>query len=286
MNNAVIAPIRSEKCFFCGCNLRHLRSVCPARDAICRGCGKKGHYQKVCRSKFTRNAANSTASINTLASTTIVPRCLEKSITKVLVNGIKLNALIDTGSSLSFINQRFVKRCRIKIQPYFGRITMANSLLSSDITGCCSVTVKLQTHVYKDVEVLIMKNLCADFLIGHDLLKNHSSVEIEFKGKKPPLRICSVAAALVTPVSLFSNLTPDCRPIVTKSRRQTEEDRKFIATEVRKLLNEGIIKPSDSPWCAQAFVVKGKPIQTQNGYKLFSNYNQIYDTGCLPSAND
>ena len=105
-----------------------------------------------------------------------------------------------------------------------------------------------------------MKNLCADFLIGRDLLKYHSSVEIEFKVKKPPLRICSVAAALVTPVSLFSNLTPDYKPIATKSRRQTAEDRKFIATEVRKLLDEGIIEPSDSPWRAQAFVLKGTNI--------------------------
>ena len=61
---------------------------------------------------------------------------------------------------------------------------MANSLLSFDITGWCSMTVKLQTYVFKNVEVLVMKNLCTDFLIGHDLPKNHSSVEIEFKGKK------------------------------------------------------------------------------------------------------
>ena len=45
---------------------------------------------------------------------------------------------------------------------------MANSLLSFDITGWCSVTVKLQTYVFKNVEVLVMKNLCTDFLIGHD----------------------------------------------------------------------------------------------------------------------
>ena len=52
------------------------------------------------------------------------------------------------------------------------------------------------------------------------------------------------------PVSLFSNSTADFRPIVTKSRRHTEEDRKFIATEVCKLLDEGIVMLSDSPWCA------------------------------------
>ena len=37
------------KCFFCG-NARHPRAKCPARDAICNKCQKKGHFAKVCRS--------------------------------------------------------------------------------------------------------------------------------------------------------------------------------------------------------------------------------------------
>ena len=142
------------------------------------------------------------------------------------------------------------------------------------------MTINLQIHVRKNVEVLIIKNLCADFLIGQDLLKNHSSIEIEFKGKKPPLRLCSVAAALVTLVSLFSILTPDFRPIVIKSICQTEEDRKFIAAEVHKLLDEGIIEPSDSPWYAQPFDGKGthKPrmlidySQTMNKFEMLDSY--------------
>ncbi|XP_035214100.1 uncharacterized protein LOC118187918 [Stegodyphus dumicola] len=183
---SVVAPIQSRKCFFCGRDL-HLRSFCPARDAICRGCGKKGHYQKVCKSKLVSSTTNSTAAVYTLASASML-HCLERSITKILVNGVQLNALIDTGSSLSFINQCFVNRCRIQVKPYFGRITMANPSISSDVTGCSLVNIKLQTHVYINVEVLIMKNLCADFLIGHDLLKDHSSVELEFKGDRPPLK--------------------------------------------------------------------------------------------------
>jgi predicted aspartyl protease len=137
----------------------------------------------------------------------------------VEINGVELNALVDTGSSLSFINQTFVKRCKLQVKPYFGRISMANSSLSSDIAGCCILTIKLHSHIYQNVDVLVMKNLCAEFLIGHDILKNHSSVEIEFSGDEPPLKICSLAVAEVPPVSLFSNLSPDCKPLITKSRR-------------------------------------------------------------------
>ncbi|GFT46967.1 retrovirus-related Pol polyprotein from transposon 17.6 [Trichonephila clavipes] len=52
-----------------------------------------------------------------------------------------------------------------------------------------------------------MKDLCSDVLIGHDILKRYSSVEIGFD---------------------------DCRPLVIKSRRQTVEDNIFMALEVQK----------------------------------------------------
>lgn len=38
---------------------------------------------------------------------------------------------------------------------HFGRINMTNSSLSSDTTGCL-VTIKLQAHVYPNVEVFII----------------------------------------------------------------------------------------------------------------------------------
>ncbi|GFT18810.1 putative retrovirus-related pol polyprotein from transposon opus [Trichonephila clavipes] len=126
-----------------------------------------------------------------------------------------------------------------------------------------------------------MKDLCSDVLIGHDILNRHSSVEIGFDGNRPPLTICSLAVAQVPPVSLFSNLNPDCRPLVTKSRCQTVEDNIFMALEVQKLLQEGVIEPSNSPWRAQAFVIRGenhKPrmvvdySQTINKYTLLDAY--------------
>ena len=54
---------------------------------------------------------------------------------------------------------------------------------------------------------------------------------------------------------LFRNLKPKSRPIVNKSRKCNKEDRLLIEAEVRKLLLEGIIEPSFSPWRAQALIV-------------------------------
>ena len=36
-------------CSGCGKSPYHDIGVCPAKDAICRVCGKKGHFQWVCR---------------------------------------------------------------------------------------------------------------------------------------------------------------------------------------------------------------------------------------------
>ena len=47
---AVSTETTSLSCYFCG-NNRHPRSKCPAKDATCAKCQKKGHYTKVCQSK-------------------------------------------------------------------------------------------------------------------------------------------------------------------------------------------------------------------------------------------
>jgi hypothetical protein len=116
VGNHSTAAVRTGRCFFCG-NDRHPRDICPAKDVVCRSCGKKGHYQRVCKSRPARGSTNSVVSTPTLAS--ITPRCLQKSFTKVEINGVELNALVDTGSSLSFINQTFVKRCKLQVKTYF-----------------------------------------------------------------------------------------------------------------------------------------------------------------------
>ena len=63
-------------------------------------------------------------------------------------------------------------------------------------------------------------------------------------------------AMKVPPPPLFTNLTSNVKPIATKSRRFTKQDQEFIKLEVSKLLKEGIIEPSVSPWRAQVLVTK------------------------------
>ncbi|GFY53789.1 putative retrovirus-related pol polyprotein from transposon opus [Trichonephila inaurata madagascariensis] len=123
-----------------------------------------------------------------------------------------------------------------------------------------------------------MNDLYSDVLIGHDILNRHSSVEIGFDGNRPPLTICSLAVAQVPPVSLFFNLNPNCRPLVTKTRRHTVKDNVFMALEVQKLLKEGAIEPSNSPWRAQAFVIRGEKYKPRMW--RMSTLKQLINTLC------
>ncbi|KAI0989818.1 hypothetical protein GJ496_006051 [Pomphorhynchus laevis] len=49
-NYLAFITVTTKVCFFCGRDW-YLRSACPTRNSTCNGCGKVGHFSKVCRSK-------------------------------------------------------------------------------------------------------------------------------------------------------------------------------------------------------------------------------------------
>ena len=96
-----------RKCKYCG-NKKHPRKFCPAQDVVCFNCSKRGHFLKVCRLKIgtTERSNTSTASLFGLE-----PDChsliYSKVNRKASIKGVKANALIDTGSTLSHLSKRF-----------------------------------------------------------------------------------------------------------------------------------------------------------------------------------
>ena len=139
--------------------------------------------------------------------------------------------------------------------------------------------IDLNQYVYTCTRLGVLKDLCSDINLGHDFQKEHERVTIEFGGSKPGLIIpnsvpvCAVSAVTVNELSLSSNLLPDCKPIASKSRGFSKDGQDFIQHEVSKLLSEGIVEISSSPWRAQVVVTKD-PL---NRYKkrLCIDYSQI-----------
>ena len=270
---AAITKFSQGKCFFCG-RSRHARNSCPARDAKCYGCGKQGHWNKVCRSQKISNSRNSDSR---QTSASIIPNLsaavcssLQKSSMKVMVNNVQADALVDTGSTESFINKNFAETSRIKIFPSKSTIYMANTSLTSNTSGHCFINLELQGHIHQGIKISVLPALCADIVLGHDVLNHHSSLEMKFNGDKPPIKLCCVSQAKVEPPSLFTNLSPNCRPVATKSRKHSAEDEAFIQVEVLKLLNDDVIEESQSPWRAQVLVTRNE----RHKKRLVIDYSQ------------
>lgn len=248
---STVASIRSP-CFFCG-YARHPRDKCPAKDAICKNCGKKGHFQKVCRSATgPRNAASVLSALSRANAAS--PECLKEAVTDVLANGVQLRALVDTGSSESFISEKVVRHNKWSVLPSSSVITLASTQHKSFTLGHCFLSLQHNQNIYPSFRLSVLRDLCADILLGHDFLKLHKSVKIPFKGDKPSFSLCGLIAAQIEPLTLFAHLDPNCKPVAIKSRRHSSNDEVFIASEVKRLLEQQIIEPSKSPWRAQVLV--------------------------------
>ena len=249
-----ILAAANSKCYFCGYQ-RHPRLKCPAKDATCKNCGKKGHFQRACRSPTQIKPISSiTSPIILSAITASAPECLRSAVTEVIVNGVPLQALIDTGSSESYVSDHIIKRYGWNVEKSSSVITMASTLLNSRTKGHCYVPIQYKNNYYDRVKLSVLPRLCSDILLGHDFLSLHKMVEIPFKGEKPPLSLCNLLAARIDPPKLFNNIQADCKPIAIKSRRYSPADQNFIKSEVDRLLSEHIIEPSNSPWRAQVLV--------------------------------
>ena len=96
---------KKTSCFFCGNPSNHPRKWCPARNAICFNCRRKGHFSKVCRGKAQTNSTLATLdqSICVIQST---PPCLSHAVMTATINNHEVSVIIDSESSLSNINRK------------------------------------------------------------------------------------------------------------------------------------------------------------------------------------
>ncbi|XP_045104382.1 uncharacterized protein LOC123499915 [Portunus trituberculatus] len=197
----------TKNCFYCGRSL-HPRYTCPARNATCHKCGRKGHYASVCQVGAGRNRPGTSAAIvlymTTSAASTSPLRC---ATAPADINEVRVEALVDNGSTSSFINPKVASRLSLTTTSSKDTISMASSPLAAVTEGHCFVNIKVMEK---------------------DFTKLHKSVEFTLLGSRPKLTICGITKMNLRAPSLFPNLTSDCRPVATPTRRHSSTDSTFI----------------------------------------------------------
>ena len=92
----------------------------------------------------------------------------------------------------------------------------------------------------------------------------------------------------VEPPDLFCNLSHDCKPIAIKPRKYNSSDKMFIKGKIQRLLSEGIIEPSTSPWRAHVVVTKDdnhKKMLVIDYSQTINKFTQL-DAHPLPNMDD
>ena len=103
----------------------------------------------------------------------LAPSCLSHATISSFVDGYELSTVIDSGSSLSFINNTTVKALKLHVEPCRTNVALASSNLKGEILGRCVVDIVIENETYQQVSVGIMKNLCTDLLLGGDFQSQH-----------------------------------------------------------------------------------------------------------------
>lgn len=242
---------RFSTCFFCG-KVPHNRSICPARLATCNNCFKVGHFSSVCHSKPVNKTISSAvigvAAVENLTTCTI----------PIHLGSHTISGLIDTGSAVSLLDKSLVFRLNLSISHTDVSLSMADKTKLVKPCGSCLLDVEILGQRYTNMPFLVMDNLCSDMILGRDFMRQHECLNIKFYGERKPISVSALECMNITAPSPFKNLSENIRPVATPTRKHNRVDSEFISAEIDRLLEEGIIEPSMTPWRAQVLVVDGK----------------------------
>ena len=176
------------------------RAMCPAKNAICHGYGKHGHYIKVfCKTKANTAAAYSLSEFDhnpetnwghsLLASVVATaPECLSHALIKAKMKGKEVDVLIDSRASGNFINSKVAAELKITVHGRGSEISMASQELVANTHGSLKTSKQELNRGYLlDFEVI--DKLCTDVILGEDFLHKYSEVIFCMGGSDPPLKI-------------------------------------------------------------------------------------------------
>ena len=279
-------------CFTCK-KKGHVAKDCY-RNHTCAICRKIGHTEKFCRAGKGKSVGNVSLSL-----TSDAPHS-ELCFMDFLLNDKPVKLLIDTGSTISLINRKFVLKHDLNnsLQPcnFSGKVADGSKIFFREF-----LPANLEFKGTQMTEPFYMvDNLDFDGLVGIRCIKRlglrlgsqeefvymlQNPVAMKFTEifDKPLSKAC---LAELDPLPVIQ-LKEGAEPKQCKVRNISKTDKKFADSKIAELLKEGVIKKSNSPWRHQPLVV---PKDNGSGKRLVINYKPLndvteFDAFPLPDVN-
>ena len=255
----------NHKCTRCGKG-PHSRQTCPARDAVCHTCQKKGHYRSQC---FSRSVANVvTPSLESdeeekgFYLNTVVSKSQSKSWNcKVLVDGKEVTFKVDTGAEVTVLAENILTQLNLKklrksskslCGPDQRRLSVLGELLAS-----LSYKGKSCDHLVYVVKGLRENLLGLPAIQALGMLSHVHTVTQGITDQYPALFTglgtfkVSYAIKMKADAQPYSLFTPRNVPLPL---------RKKVAEELIRMESLGVISRVNQPtdWCAGMVVVPKK----------------------------
>ena len=197
--------------------------------------------------------------------------------------GVQVNALVDTGASVSCIHRLLCPRSVPLSTSHIGQLRGANNSLLQ-VAGRTKFEFYMDGRSFQH-EFFVISELSQQLILGLDFLTRHrvsldcatkrvifppvlsvvfdlhsaslSSGDVhESLGVKfPSLHQFQSGAAKVPPVVIKIGSVP---PIKQPMQRRAVVEKEVIKKEVDDMLRLGVVRPSHSPWCSPVHLVKKK----------------------------
>ena len=251
----------------------------------CYYCKKPGHMKKNCyKLKNTRKSYNANSVSHVFGLTEPSSAQPLKEVDCSFFNE-PLKAIVDTGASISVVSKDFVKRARLTTAvvktehqaklPNGNTMNFGEGINGPLVIGDCNV----EAFFY------VAACLPCDCLVGMNVLKLFKTIKINENG--PDL----ILSLLPEPLSEFSDvfdrplndacclkkpapiieLSADTQPFQCKVRQHSARDKQVCKEQVEKLLQQGVIEKSRSPWRHAPVVVTKR----SGGFRMAVDYRPV-----------
>lgn len=243
----------------CGrCDLQPAPKSCPAYDAVCRSCKKKGHYSRCCQTR-TR-AANELVDadnqdnqyfVDAIDAHTGPVNAIDKSqpwYTTVYINEEPFRFKLDTGADVTVMTKSEYNRFIVKPKLFKSDVTLVSVNSNVKVFGFCMLDIKYKSNYYN------LKVYVAD--CHTNLLSRSAATNLSMLKRLEALGVVQDTTASIT---MMSDVKPIC---VSSPRRLPFAIIPKVDVELDKMLHDGVIKEVTEPtdWCSHIV-----PVDKPNG---------------------